>query len=456
MAEVRGFRAFRFDKAVVGNLDNAITPPFDVISDEEREILAARGPHNYVHVILPHDRDGQSKYEVAADIFEKWIADGALKQDDADSFYLLEQTFTGLDGQEHVRRGFLGVAKIPEPGEDTVLGHERTFDWKVTDRLALTGTTKANLGAVFVLYEDEQHALANFLGQMEKREPDMVATTIDGVKQRVWRVAADSAVTKFFDGKKLYIADGHHRYRTAHTYRDKMRLAERGNIPLNPPSKGDLRGNEPTSKGELSGAQGESRGGDPVSKGDSIPRYEYVLMGFISLDDPGLFVYPAHRVVDAPAGFNEAQFLKSLEPWFEVLPVDGDLNAHVQDELDSAIGVAFKSGKHYVLRLREIDRTALLGAEHGPAWRALDVAVLHGGILERILNYAPDAQHIYEKDPRVALDLVASGKKDMTFILRNMQPEQVCACAEARESMPQKATYFFPKLPSGAAIHMLM
>ncbi len=333
--------------------------------------------------------------------------------------------FTCLDGQDYIRRGFLAVARIPEPGDDTVLGHERTFEWKVTDRLALTGTTKANLGAVFVLYNDEQHVLQGFLAQMDGRAPDMVAHTIDGVTQRVWRVPGDPAVTAFFEGKKLYIADGHHRYRTAHTYRDKMRLAEKGNSPHS------------------------------TEKLDPIPRYEYVLMGFISLDDPGLFVYPAHRVVDAPAGFNETAFLKELDRWFEVLPVDGALNEHVQDELECAIGVVFKSGKQYVLRLRDIDRVELLGDEHGKAWRDLDVAVLHGGILERTLHYPPDAQHIYEKDPRIAMQLVSSGKKDMAFILRNMLPGQVCACAEARESMPQKATYFFPKLPSGAAIHLL-
>ncbi|HRK36712.1 MAG TPA: DUF1015 family protein, partial [Candidatus Hydrogenedentes bacterium] len=224
------------------------------------------------------------------------------------------------------------------------------------------------------------------------------------------------AVTAFFAGKRLNIADGHHRYRTAHTYRDKMRLAEQP---------------------------------------DGLRRYDYVLMGFISLDDPGLFVYPAHRVLDPPAGFNADAFLKQVEEWFEVLPVDGNLHEHVQDEPECAIGLALSSGKQYVLRLRDIDRVALLGDEHGPAWRDLDVSVLHGGILERILKFPPDAQHIYEKDPAVALRLVESGKKGMAFILRNMRPEQVCACAEARESMPQKATYFFPKLPSGAAIHML-
>lgn len=415
MAEVRGFRAFRFDPAVVGNLDDVVTPPFDVITEEERVLLAARGPYNYTHVILPQDRDGMSKYDVAAQLLNDWIAQGALKQDPENAFYLLEQTFAALDGETCVRRGFLGVCKVPEPGDDTVLGHERTFEWKVTDRLALTEATRANLGAVFVLYQDDKQELASFLGQMNQRPPDLVARTFEGVTQRVWRVTANPTVTAFFAGKRLYIADGHHRYRTAHTYRDKLRLAE---------------------------------------KPDGPRPYDYVLMGFIALDDPGLFVYPAHRVVDLPANFNQQEFLKQLERWFEVLAVEDDLATHVREEGDCAIGLALRGGKRFVLRLRNIDRVELLGDAHGAAWRDLDVSVLHGGILEGILHFASDAVHIYEKDPTIAIGMVESGKKGAAFILRNMQPSQVCACAEARESMPQKATYFFPKLPSGAAIYI--
>lgn len=415
MSEVRGFRAFQFDPTVVGNLDDAITPPFDVITEEDRVGLAARGPYNYTHVILPQERDGKSKYEVASEVLNQWIAQGALKQSPEDSFYLLEQIFTALDGTTCVRRGFMGVAKVPEPGENTVLGHERTFEWKVTDRLALTEATRANLGAVFVLYQDDKRELAGFLGQMDHRDPDLVAHTFDGVTQRMWRVKADPAVTAFFAGKRLYIADGHHRYRTAHTYRDRMRLAE------NP---------------------------------DGPRPYDYLLMGFVAMHDPGLFVYPAHRVVDLPDGFNELNFMQALGPWFDVLPVTDHLAEHVRDEEECAIGLVLRGGKRFVLRLKDVDRAELLGDAHGPAWRDLDVSVLHGGILERILGFASDALHIYEKDPEVAVQMVESGKKGAAFILRNMQPQQVCACAEAHESMPQKATYFFPKLPSGAAIYV--
>lgn len=417
MAEVRGFRGFRFDKDQVGDYSKVVTPPFDVITPDERRELYGRSPHNYARLILPDERKGLTKYEASASDLEAWIAAGVIQQDEEESYYLLEQRFTSLDGTQCIRRGFFAVTKIPEPGEETVLGHERTFEWKVTDRLALTDATKANLGAVFVLYDDPHHVLGQFLAQMDARPADLTAVTIDGVQQRVWRVAADPAVGAFFAGKKLYIADGHHRYRTAYTYRDQMRLQERA---------------------------------------EGLRAYDYVLMGFVSLDDPGLFVYPAHRVLDEPENFDETAFLKGLEPWFSVERVSEHLPRRVQTEADCAIGLVLRSGSQYLLRLRDIDRRDLLGDAHGPAWRDLDVSVLHGGILERVLDLHADSEFIYEKDVNAAVDAVLNGKKGMAFILRNMHPSQVCACADARESMPQKATYFFPKLPSGAVLHRLV
>ena len=417
MAEVRAFRGFRYNATKVGSFDKVVTPPFDVISPEERAELVQRSPYNYARIILPEHRDGASKYEVAGQDFAAWLQAGVFQQDSEESYYLLEQTFHGLDGSEYVRHAFFAVTRIPEPGDETVLGHERTFEWKVTDRLRLTESTQANLGAVFALYADPGHELAEFLGQMNARPEDLLANTIDGVRQRLWRVPADPRVARFFAGKRLYIADGHHRYRTACTYRDQMRLKE--------------------------GASEDKP-------------YNYVLMGFVALDDPGLFVYPAHRVLDEPPEFDAKKFLSDLVPWFEVEKAGDDLVPRVKADPRCAIGLALRNGEGYVLRLRDMDRSQLLGEVHGPAWRDLDVSVLHGGILERILGLHENAEFVYEKDVDAALAQVKSGQKGMAFILRNMDPGQVCACAEARESMPQKATYFYPKLPSGAVFHRLV
>jgi len=415
MAEVRGFKGIHYNPEKIDDFSKVITPPFDVIDPQERKLLFNRSPHNFARIILPEEAGEKSKYDVAAESLHQWIDAGILTQDEEDSIYLLQQRFVGMDDEYHIRRGFFAVAKIPDD-DRTILGHEKTFHYKVEDRLALTTACQANTGAVFVLYEDTDQQLEILLAQMEETDPFITAETIDGVEQKVWRVPHDDMVTRFFADRPLYIADGHHRYRTAWTYRDQMR--------------------------EQTGHTGPAP-------------WDYILLGFVPLEDPGLFVYPAHRVLDKPGDFERETFVKALDPYFEIEPVIDDLPARVRAEPSCAIGVAIQGEGQFLLRLRDIDRRELLGDDHAEAWRDLDVSVLHGGILEKALNLPPDTEFVYEKDVTRAMAMVDRGEKGMAFILRNMHPAQICRCADAGEYMPQKATYFYPKLPSGAVINPL-
>lgn len=418
MANVQPFRALRYRADAAESFDDLITPPFDVISPEQREALFARSPRNYARVILPEEGEGQSKYEAAAGLLKAWQAQGVMEQDAGPCFYLLSQRFTGLDGKPHERRAFFAACQIPEDGEETVLGHERTFPYKIQDRLALTRATEANTGAVFVLYDDPAAALAPFLAQMDTRPPDMEAHTIDGVSQRLWVVPADPAVTAFFADRTLYIADGHHRYATARAYRDEQRAANPG----------------------VSGPQ----------------PHDFVLFGFVALQDPGLIVYPAHRVLDAPEGFDADAFLDRLGEWFDVGPITGSPMDALNQQTRCAFVLAIKGRTDLLLVLKDgIDRGAWLGEEHGPAWRDLDVAVLHRGIIEQALGVAEGAEFAYIVDGYKALEAVHEGPRGLAFLMRNLEAAQICACADAREFMPQKATYFYPKLPSGAVINPL-
>ncbi|MBN2308182.1 MAG: DUF1015 domain-containing protein [Candidatus Hydrogenedentes bacterium] len=416
MLEVRGFRGYRFNTDVVGTLDNAVTPPFDVITPAERARLAALSPYNMMHVLLPEPADGLDPYQNAARHLETWIDGGALVQDDEESFYLLEQVFQGLDGNEHARRAFFARVRVPEPEEDLILDHERTFDTKVADRMRLTEETQANLGAVFVLYADPDGALQPFLGQMDAREPDAVARTADGVTQRLWRVPADERVSAHFRSRKLYIADGHHRFRTAREYRDRMRAANPG------------AGEQP---------------------------YDFVLMGLVAFDDPGLVVWPTHRLLDIPEAFDLDVVLAQLDPWFEIEPVRERLAERIDGSPGCAIGLAVHGRGQYLLTLRDVDRAEMLGADRTDAWRNLDVVVLHRGILERMFGLEEGVELVYEARFDTALAAVEAGEKGLAFFVKSTPTEQVVACADAHDPMPEKATYFFPKLPSGAVIHRL-
>jgi uncharacterized protein (DUF1015 family) len=420
MIEVRGLRGLRFDTDVVGPLDNVITPPFDVISPVQRAQLTAQSPYNMAHILLPQSVDGLDQYEVAARLLDSWMSQGILRQDKEESLYLLEQTFHGLDGSTLKRRGFIGLTKLPEPTDDDILDHERTFDTKVADRMRLTEATRANLGVVFVLYADPEKVLAPFLAQMDARPPDDTATTIDGVTQRIWRVPYDTRVNDLLRKRKLYIADGHHRFRTAREYRDRMHLEH------------------------------ARRYGPPTG-----PRpYDYVLMGFVEFDDPGLRVWPTHRLVDPPENFNLDTSLTRLTKWFEVKKAAGNFRELVENGPGCTLGMAVHGAGQYVLALR--DRDGLLGDNHSEVWRTLDVVVLHSGILEPILGLPRDAELVYEPLFDAALALVESGEKGMAFFVKATPTRQIVACADAHDPMPEKATYFFPKLPSGAVIHRLI
>lgn len=414
MLDVRGFRGLRFVPEKTGSLDHVITPPYDVISPEQRERLAAESPYNMVHLMLPVERDGLSKYEAAADSLKQWPTAGILVQDDEPSFYLVRQRFKGIESTPYTRRGFFALVKLPETGERAILGHERTFPKPVEDRLALLQATRADLEPVFGLYKDPDRKLGPFLDQMNAR-PEVVAKTMDGARVEVWRVPEDEAVMEFFRNQTIYIADGHHRFRTACLYRDQMRQTQSPKKP------------QP---------------------------YDFVMMGLVALTDPGLRIYPTHRLIPKPDGFDAAAFLRALKKWFEVEKEDGDLAVTVRRKrARCALGVSIHGKGDYLLTLKDVDRVEFLGDDHGPAWRDLDVAVLHRGILEQVLGISKGTVLTYEYEARRAVDAVHSGEAGVAFILRATRPDQVCACAEAAEPMPQKSTYFFPKLPSGGVIY---
>lgn len=416
MPEIRPFRGLRFDAAKAGVLDNAVTPPYDVISPEQRARLSLH-PHNMVHLILPKAQDGGSPYEDAAIRLDSWLGDGVLAQDAEPSFYLLEQRFQSPDGAALVRRGFFAVTRIPEADEKSVLGHERTFDKPVEDRLALTRATRANLGPVFALYSDPDGALAPFLAKMDLRLPDLEATTYEGTTHRLWRVSPDYTVASFLKDKTLYIADGHHRFRTAQTYRDEMRAVQ--------------------------GTAGEQP-------------WDYVLMGFVAMNDPGLKVFPTHRVIERMGGILEEDLLRRLAEWFDVETAGGDAYERVvADGGACVLGLVLRGRGAFLLRLKDMDRAVLLGDDRGPTWRDLDVAVLHRGILERLMGLPPETRYDYETDASAAVSAVKRGKAEAAFLLRATRAEQIRACAEAAEPMPQKSTYFFPKLPTGAVMYRL-
>jgi uncharacterized protein (DUF1015 family) len=420
MADVQPIHALHYDLDAVGSLDSVAAPPYDVIDAAERARLLARSPYNAVAIDLPKPFDPadpdsnpvSDPYEKAARTITAWRGQGVLVDDPEPAYWALTQGYTAPDGSSYSRHGILGRVRVEDYETGTVRPHERTHPGPLEDRLELTRATHLNLSPIFSLStEDAWPLIAPALGG----EPWGEATDEDGTVNRVWRVADPeivAAVSERLAGAQLLIADGHHRYETARAYRDEV-------------------------------------GGEGLAS--------YTLMALTGLDDPGLTVFPTHRLLSGFAADPERQRAlgSGLRELFEVTEVERETIDPGGEEGVGVFGLYDSFHKQaYRLRLKdtaELDRRL----ERKPEpYRRLDSAILETLVLKGLAGLSDhdiDARNglEYAKSVADALARVDSGDYDVAFIQRPVPVEQVKAVAETDENMPPKSTYFFPKVMTG-------
>jgi uncharacterized protein (DUF1015 family) len=419
MADVRPFKALRYDLGVVGALGDVASPPYDVIDLEQRAELLERSPYNAVAIDLPKpygasgpQEIGGDPYAEAAERVASWREAGALVEDPEPALWAMTQDYTAPDGSPRTRHGILARVRVEDYGAGKVRPHERTLPGPKQDRLDLTRATRLNLSPIFSLSTKDAWPLVE---PAARGEPWGETTDEAGTVTRVWRVAdlaIHAAVAERLGDAELLIADGHHRYETARAYREEI------------------------------GGEGP---------------HNYTLMALTGLEDPGLTVFPTHRLL---AGFaadpkRQRRLGSGLRELFEVSEVE-------RGELDPAeeqgVGVfglfdAFHN-RAFRLRLRgtaEVDR--LLAGKPEP-YRRLDSAILEAAVLKGLAGMTEEDIAAkrgigYAKNVADSLALLESGAYDVAFFLRPVPVEQVRAVAEAGENMPPKSTYFFPKVPTG-------
>jgi uncharacterized protein (DUF1015 family) len=420
MAEIAPFRGVVYDPARAGTLDRLLAPPYDVISPPERAALAAKSPHNFVRIDLP-EGEGDGKYAHAARELQRWLVEGVLRRDQRPALYRYHQRFTS-GGREHTRKGFISRIRLRRYEERVVLPHERTLSGPKLDRLKLTRACRAHLSQVFALYSDPSQRIDAEFADLESAAPELEGGTDDGAVHRVWRMVdpgAQQRVAAALADAKVYIADGHHRYETMLAIRDELRPQAR-------------------------------------SPRSSI---EYGPIFLTGMQDPGLIVLPTHRVVHGLRGFELDVFLDQLRNRFEVRELRGGPEA-VREELAAAgrkgTALALASGPRvFLLALRAGQDASVPGPE--PV-RKLDVAVLHSLVLEEMLGIDRVAQERqtnlrYVKDFARALEEARLPETQAVFLLNPTGVAQLKAVADAGEIMPQKSTYFFPKLASGLVLN---
>ena len=421
MADIVPFRGILYDTARAGVLDRLLAPPYDVISDQERMSLAGKSPHNAVRLVLP-EGEGDAKYGNAARDLRRWLEEGILRRDERRSLYRYHQRFA-IGGQTITRGGFICRIRLQRFEEGVVLPHERTLSGPKLDRLKLKRATRAHLSQVFGLYSDPARKIDAEFAALEGGPPELEGRTDDGVVHRLWRLtdpAAQQRVAAAMAGKKVYIADGHHRYETMLAIRDELRA-------------------------------------EATSPRSSV---EYGSIFLTSMEDPGLIVLPTHRVVHGLRGFDLLRFLERLEVRFEVqeLPPDGAdaLRGRLAESGRARPSFVLASGgRVFLLALRRGEESAVPGPT---PLRKLDVPILHALILEEILGIDRPAQEKqvnlrYVKDAAGALEQARLPEVQAVFLLNPTQVGQLREVADAGEVMPQKSTFFFPKLASGLVLN---
>jgi len=440
MAVVAPFKAVRFNLEKVNDMRKVVAPPYDVISAEEQERLYQSDAHNIIRIELNKSREtdtaGDNRYTRAADHLERWLQEGVLSCDPRPAFYYSETEYKDIEGNIRTRRGFFTLLKVVDFAERIVLPHEKTFTGHKEDRLKLTKATGANISPIFALYPDDANEVQQALqGAMN---PVPLNDFVDpmGLRQRLY-VMDDKAVrqriVELMADKVIFIADGHHRYETAINYRNYMREKH-------------------------------------PEAGPDAP-WEYVMTYLCSMSDPGLTIFPCHRVLPKLDLFEARDFLVHAKKHFDYqeIPIEGDMD-HAKKRFHEALQAAGQKGRSFGLASTEANAFYVFTLRSGPgveSWqqlegplRDLDVEVLTNVVLEHILgldNNWRDQTHTinYVCDGSQVIDDVRTGKSKVGFLLNPTRIEQVQSVAEAGLIMPRKTTYFYPKVLTGLTINLV-
>lgn len=409
MVTVKPFRGVRYnlEKAL---LKNVVSPPYDVISEEEKEAYKTKSPYNVVKLILP---EGEEKYVNASKIYNQWKSERVLIKDETPSYYVYEQEYQ-YEGKKYVRTGFIGLLKLEKFGTGKVFPHEKTLAGPKKDRFELMKACKANFSQIFGLYMDKENELEKVFSNAKKDMPVASAVDDEGVKNTLWIIQEQDIVDKisrFMSNKSIFIADGHHRYETALNLRDFFRK-QNNDSP------------------------------------DEVRPYDFVMMMFVNFYDEGLKIFPTHRVVDLDESSDENGLLKKLKNYFDMEMLEESNYRNFLKRDNHCNIVMLMDDKYYGLSVKDDNYEKL-----HPIYRKVDTYILQELIFKGVLGISEERllnkEGITFVQSEEEVKKIVRKKKAVGFIMNGIPIDVVREISESGNVMPQKSTYFYPKLQTG-------
>ena len=426
MAEIKPFKGMRYNTFLAGKIGELCCPPYDIISEEERLGYIAENEYNVIRLELP--KEGGDVYKTAGEVLDMWRNTGVLVHEIKPAVYIYEEEFNAYNKRSSVK-GIIVRVKVEEFSKGVILPHEFTLSKAKADRFNLMKATNCNFSQIYALYMDEEHTTLKTIDRLSDRKPDQKFTDSDHVTHKLWIITDEKVIEKLvndFADRKLYIADGHHRYETALNYRNYCR------------------------------ENGISKEGDPQ---------DYQMMYLVDMQHPGLVVFPTHRMVRDLESFDKDEVLKGCEEYFDikkftcVVNINSEL-AKQYKQGKKAFGFYCGKGEWYLLVLKDIEVMADVLPDLSEASQQLDVSVLHSLILEKTMgidkeNMANQINLTYTKFFEEAIMKVDKGEFQCSFILNPTRVTEIRDVAAAGEKMPQKSTYFYPKMITGMVMNDL-
>ena len=426
MAEIKPFKGMRYNTFLAGKIGELCCPPYDIISEEERLGYIAENEYNVIRLELP--KEGGDVYKTAGEVLDMWRNTGVLVHEIKPAVYIYEEEFNAYNKRSSVK-GIIVRVKVEEFSKGVILPHEFTLSKAKADRFNLMKATNCNFSQIYALYMDEEHTTLKTIDSLSDRKPDQKFTDSDHVTHKLWIITDEKVIEKLvndFADRKLYIADGHHRYETALNYRNYCR------------------------------ENGISKEGDPQ---------DYQMMYLVDMQHPGLVVFPTHRMVRDLESFDKDEVLKGCEEYFDITKFTsvGNINSELSKQYKQgkkAFGFYCGKGEWYLLVLKDIEVMADVLPDLSEASQQLDVSVLHSLILEKTMgidkeNMANQINLTYTKFFEEAIMKVDKGEFQCSFILNPTRVTEIRDVAAAGEKMPQKSTYFYPKMITGMVMNDL-